>query len=137
MEFGRRIREQRKERGWTLTELAEKGGISAGFLSDLENAKQRNIGVVALLEISRVLGVSLDYLMTGAGSKKGKKSAPVDIEVPPSLASFAAEAGLSFRQTLVLLELQRVILAHRKGGRRSSLKGVDWRKFFKAIRGFL
>ncbi len=137
MEFGRRIREQRKERGWTLTELGDKAGVSAGFLSDLENGKQRNVGVVALLDISRVLGVSLDYLVTGAGSKKGQKSEAVDIEVPPSLASFAAEAGLSFRETLVLLELQRVILAHRKGGRRSALKSVDWRKFYKAVGGFL
>ncbi len=43
MEFGRRIREQRKERGWTLKELGDKAGVSAGFLSDLEVAVTQNL----------------------------------------------------------------------------------------------
>jgi transcriptional regulator with XRE-family HTH domain len=37
MKIGLRIRERRKELGWSLRELGERAGVSAGFLSQVEN----------------------------------------------------------------------------------------------------
>ncbi len=133
MAFGQRIRERRRQLGWIQDTLATKAGISKSFLSDVENEK-RGISADTLLDLSRVLGVSLDSLMTGAASRKDKAE---DVEIPAPLARFAAEAGISFRQTLLLLELQRVILAQRIGATRPSLDGVDWRKFYEAVKEFL
>jgi transcriptional regulator with XRE-family HTH domain len=129
---GERIKNRRLELGWTQDQLSQKAGISKSFLSDLENGK-RSVGADNLLDIARALGVSLDFLMTGAASKEQQAEVPI----PASLARFAAEEGLSFRQTLVLLEMQQQILAHRSAKKKDGLEAVDWRKFHDAVKEFL
>lgn len=130
--IGDRIRQRRLELGWTQDVLAEKAGISKSFLSDLENGK-RNIGADKLFDIGRVLGLSLDYLMTG---EQGT-APPLDVQIPSSLATFAADEGISFRQVLMLLEMQQQIVAHRSKSRKDDLEKVDWRKFYEAVKEFL
>ena len=129
---GERIRGRRVELGWTQDQLAQKAGISKSFLSDLENGK-RSVGANNLLDIARALGVSLDFLMTGTASQDQRSEVPI----PASLARFAAEEGLTFRQTLVLLEMQQQIVAHRSVKKKEGLDGVDWRKFYEAVKVFL
>jgi len=129
---GERIRERRAELGWTQDQLAQKAGISKSFLSDLENGK-RSVGANNLLDIARALGVSLDFLMTGTASQDQRSEVPI----PASLARFAAEEGLTFRQTLMLLEMQNQIVAHRSAKKKDSLEAVDWRKFYEAVKEFL
>ena len=129
---GERIRGRRAELGWTQDQLAQKAGISKSFLSDLENGK-RSVGANNLLDIARALGVSLDFLMTGTASQDQRSEVPI----PASLARFAAEEGLTFRQTLMLLEMQNQIVAHRSAKKKDSLEAVDWRKFYEAVKEFL
>jgi transcriptional regulator with XRE-family HTH domain len=129
---GERIKKRRAELGWTQEQLAQKAGISKSFLSDLENSK-RSVGADNLLDIARALGVSLDFLMTGEASKDQATEVPI----PASLARFAAEEGLSFRQTLMLLEMQQQIVAHRSAKKKDGLESVDWRKFYEAVKEFL
>ena len=112
--------------------MAQKAGLSKSFLSDLENGK-RSVGANNLLDIARALGVSLDFLMTGTASQDQRSEVPI----PASLARFAAEEGLTFRQTLVLLEMQQQIVAHRSARKKDGLDGVDWRKFYEAVKEFL
>ncbi len=129
---GERIKKRRQELGWTQDQLARKAGISKSFLSDLENGK-RSVSANNLLDIARALGVSLDLLMTGAASQDQQTEVPI----PASLARFAAEEGLSFRQTLMLLEMQQQIVAHRSAKKKDWLESVDWRKFHEAVKEFL
>jgi y4mF family transcriptional regulator len=129
---GERIRQRRAELGWTQDQLGQKAGISKSFLSDLENGK-RSVGANNLLDIARALGVSLDFLMTGTASQDQKSEVPI----PASLARFAAEEGLTFRQTLMLLEMQQQIVAHRSVKKKEGLEAVDWRKFYEAVKEFL
>lgn len=129
---GERIKSRRMELSWTQDVLAEKAGISKSFLSDLENSK-RSVGADKLLDIARALGVSLDYLMTGEASQ----DQPGEVPIPASLARFATEAGLSFRRTLMLLDMQQQILAHRSARKKDGLESVDWRKFYEAVKEFL
>ena len=134
MELGKRIRARRTELGWTQDELAQKAGISKGFLSDLENGK-RGTGADTLLDIARVLGVSLDRLMTGTDDEDAEIRE--EVEIPRALADFAAGAALSFRQTLTLLDLQRQIVAHRSASRRDDPAKFDWAKFYRSVKDFL
>ena len=129
---GERIRGRRAELGWTQDQLAQKAGISKSFLSDLENGK-RSVGANNLLDIARALSVSLDYLMTGTASQDQRSEVPI----PASLARFAAEEGLTFRQTLMLLEMQQQIVAHRSAKKKDGLEAVDWRKFYESVKEFL
>lgn len=129
---GERIKKRRLELEWTQDQLGQKAGISKSFLSDLENGK-RSVGAENLLDIARALGVSLDYLMTGEASQDKQAEVPI----PASLARFAAEEGLSFKQTLMLLEMQQQIVAHRSAKKKDMLEAVDWRKFHEAVKEFL
>ena len=129
---GERIRKRRLELEWTQDVLAEKAGISKSFLSDLENGK-RSIGADKLLDVGRVLSLSLDYLMTG----KEPEVEPAEVQIPSSLATFADKAGLSFRQALMLLEMRGQIVAHRSATKKDGPDKVDWQKFYEAVKEFL
>lgn len=131
---GDRIKKRRNELGWTQDVLAEKAGISKSFLSDLENSK-RSVGADTLLDIGRVLGLSLDYLMTGEQSET--ETEKPEVQIPSALATFAAKAGLTFRQALTLLEMQQQIVAHRSATKKDGLEKVDWQKFYEAVKEFL
>jgi hypothetical protein len=71
--------------------------------------------------------------MTGEASE----APPTEVPIPASLARFAGEEGLSFRQTLMLLEMQQQIVAHRSAKKKGGLEAVDWRKFYEAVKEFL
>jgi transcriptional regulator with XRE-family HTH domain len=130
---GERIRKRRNELGWTQDVLAQKAGVSKGFLSDLENGK-RKVGADTLYDIARVLSLSLDYLMTGT---QGETEPPSEVQIPAALASFAARAGISFRQALTLLDMQQQIVAHRSSTKKEKLDKVDWQRFYEAVKDFL
>lgn len=129
---GERIKKRRTELEWTQDQLAQKAGISKSFLSDLENGK-RSVSANNLLDIARALSVSLDFLMTGQASQDQK----ADVPIPAALVQFAAGEKLSFRQTLMLLEMQEQIVAHRSAKKKEQLELVDWRKFYEAVKEFL
>lgn len=129
---GDRIKKRRTELGWTQDQLCQKAGISKGFLSDLENAK-RSVSADNLLDLARALSVSLDYLMIGRASKEETS----EVAIPASLAKFAAKEGISLRQTLMLLDMQKQIIAHRSARKKDGLEGVDWRKFYEGVKDFL
>src|SRR5882724_9745916 len=119
--LGKRIRERRVELRWTQDTLAEKAHISASFLSDLEN-NNRSVGADRLLDIARVLNVSLDYLMKGGEAV----AAQSQILIPQRLADFAKQKALPFNQTLTLLEMRRQIIAHRSITRSENPEDFDW-----------
>jgi transcriptional regulator with XRE-family HTH domain len=133
MELGARIKARRDELKWTQDYLAGKAGISKGFLSDLENGK-RGVSAENLLDIARVLNVTLDYLMTG---EEAEQPTPKDIEIPASLAEFADREGLGFRKVMMLLKMRQQILAHRSTTDRGPGDNFDWQKFYESVRAFL
>src|SRR5712691_3278270 len=103
MSLGDRIKERRVELDWTQDVLAEKAGISKGFVSDLENSK-RNVSADTLLDIAKVLGLSLDYLMTG---EDGEKKVREVVEIPADLAELADTENIPFPKILLLLQMRR------------------------------
>jgi transcriptional regulator with XRE-family HTH domain len=129
---GERIRSRRLELGWTQEHLAETAHLSKGFLSDLETGK-RNVSADYLLEIAQALGVSLDFLMKGDSSQP--KS--VEVQIPAALSDFAKQEGLTFAQTLMLLDMRGQIVAHRSNTKSDDLEKFDWKRFYEAVKGFL
>jgi len=59
--FGTRLRELRRQRGWTLAALACRSGLSKAFVSRLESGG-RQASVAAALTLSRIFNVSLASL---------------------------------------------------------------------------
>jgi transcriptional regulator with XRE-family HTH domain len=127
---GERIRHRRTELGLTQVCLSQKAGISKSFLSDVENGK-RSIGAETLYDLGRTMALSLDYLMSGEGEESQRQS-----QIPIDLSTFAAEEGLSVRDTITLLRLQEQISTSRKGIEKRNGK-FDWKEFYDAVKKFL
>jgi transcriptional regulator with XRE-family HTH domain len=62
--FGERLRELRKDRGWRQLDLAEQAGISENYVSELELG-QKEICLRTLNLLSKALGVTIDNLVKG------------------------------------------------------------------------
>lgn len=56
--IGRRIREERKQRGLTLKQLADPTGLSVPYLSQIENGHV-NLNITVLENISKTLGITM------------------------------------------------------------------------------
>jgi len=78
---GERIMILRIDRGYTREQLAELANISDKFLYEIETGK-KGFSATTLLNISKALEVSLDYIMTGIGSRK------YDDEIAATLEKF-------------------------------------------------
>ena len=127
---GERIREIRLDLDLNQDQLAERAGLSKGFLSDVENNK-RNIGSENLLKIANVLGASVDYLLRGEITE----SLPAQPTVIPSeLSQAAEELELSYAATLELLEAHRSVIARRSNKGLRTFSVDDWKKLHDAIK---
>lgn len=63
-QIGRRIREKRTLAGITQEQLAEKMDVSIQMISNLERGVKA-IRIDNLVKLSRILGVTADYILTG------------------------------------------------------------------------
>lgn len=68
MEMGSRIAERRKQLGWTQEQAAEASGLSWQFFACVERGI-KNIRAESLLNLSRAMNVSADYILTGEEPK--------------------------------------------------------------------
>ena len=128
---GDRIREFRKDLGWTLDKLAEKTNLSKGFLSDIEG-NNRNASTENVLKIANAMGASLDYLLRGEQASASRKREPV--QIPATLSIFAEQEGLSYTDTLTLLETHSAVIARRSSESIKPPTVEDWRRLYKAIK---
>ncbi len=66
-DLGARIREARQDKGWTLTTLAERCGLSSSFLSQVERGLT-TLSIVSLSAICQALGLPIASLFESSGS---------------------------------------------------------------------
>ena len=128
---GDRVKAAREKRNWTQEQLADTAGISKGFLSDIENDK-RNISSESALRIADALGISLDYLLRGETGRQEREREP--IKIPQELSQLAEELGLSYRDTLTLLEAHEAVVARRSANLLRPPTVDEWRKLYYAIK---
>ncbi|WP_309067468.1 XRE family transcriptional regulator [Microbacterium sp.] len=73
-QIGPRLRAARRDRGWTLEELATRAGMSSSTLSRLESGK-RQASLPLLLPLTRQLGIRLDDLVpAGSGDPRVRRA---------------------------------------------------------------
>ena len=73
--FGTRLRDLRRQRGWTLEELAARGGLSKAHLSRLESG-ERQASIAVILTFSRVFNVSLASLFESPAPAQSSMATP-------------------------------------------------------------
>ncbi|MEB3100791.1 helix-turn-helix domain-containing protein [Ferviditalea candida] len=61
--IGKRLQQLRKERGLSLSMLAERAGIAKSYLSSLERDIQKNPSIQVLEKIAGVLKIPVDRLL--------------------------------------------------------------------------
>lgn len=66
-EIGRRIQSRRRQLGYTQEQLAEMMDVSIQMVSNLERGNKA-IRIDNLVNLSRILQVSTDYILTGRGT---------------------------------------------------------------------
>lgn len=127
---GERIREIREAKGLTQDQLSALAGISKGFLSDVEH-NNKNLSSQGLLRIANALGASVDYLLRGQSQEFSDNKV---IVIPPYLSEAAEDLGLSYSQTLELLNAQQSVIARRSKKSIKELSVKDWKSFHEAIK---
>ena len=127
---GRRINCVRTQQGLTLERLAQQAGVSKSFLWEVEQDRS-GISGNRLLHVADALNASIEYLLRGGSTAKSEE--PRSIEIPTELSEVAQELGLSYQQTLILLQVDRTIVAHRgakRGGRKNK---EDWQSLYRGL----
>ena len=131
---GQRLNYIRNEMGLTLEALAKLSGLSKSFIWEVEQDRS-GISGRRLLQVADALNASVEFLLRGGPAPKEYE--PPSIEVPRSLSELAEEVGLTYRQTMTLLDIERSIVARRGGGPRGTKGKEDWRSLHDAVRPFL
>lgn len=92
MDFGKRLRTTRAQRGYSQYELAAAVHVSPGTISHYENGS-REPGASTLIQMSEVLNVSIDYLM-----------GITDADIPPALYNKQFCKGTTFGEFIEACE---------------------------------
>ena len=127
---GQRINYVRTQQGLTLERLAQQAGLSKSFLWEVEQDRS-GISGKRLLQVADALGASIEYLLRGGSTVETEK--PRSIEIPTELSEVAQELGLSYQQTLALLQVDRTIVAYRSGKRRGRKNKEDWQSLYRDL----
>ncbi len=130
MALGEKIRELRDELAMSQAQLATQGGLSQGYLSQLENDEVQNPSAAVIFGLARALHVDPRVLMYAAGYGEAAERGHVDegyaVEVDPDLLRFLARIprenqahllkvleGIEGRQQPAIAGLRTVPAAHR------------------------
>ena len=66
------------------------------------------------------------------------KEEKVQVDIPRKLANLALKEGISFKDTITLLEMRHQIIAHRSAVKKGeSDDDFDWQKFYESVKEFL
>ncbi|MBF0503100.1 MAG: helix-turn-helix transcriptional regulator [Candidatus Riflebacteria bacterium] len=60
--FGSRVRELRKEKGWSQEELAARCSLDRTYIGGIERG-ERNLAILNICKIAKTLGISLSELL--------------------------------------------------------------------------
>ena len=102
--IGQRIKERRKELKITQTQIQQETSISSGNLSCIENGKYLP-SAVALLELSKILDCSIDWMLTGKSSIS-ESSAILDNKETKLLNGFRELSEDDQEELIGLLEMK-------------------------------
>ena len=94
MALGKKIRALRDEMGMSQAQLASHGGLSQGYLSQLENDEVQNPSAAVIFRLAQSLHVDPRVLMQAAGYEevagRGDGNGEYEVTVDPDLLRFLA-----------------------------------------------
>ena len=105
MALGKKIRALRDEMGMSQAQLASQGGLSQGYLSQLENYEVQNPSAAVIFRLAQSLHVDPRVLMQAAGYEEasglGNSAEEYAITVDPDLLRFLARISKDQQSNLL------------------------------------
>ena len=128
VKLGHKVRFLRQGKGWTLSDLAEKSGISKAYISDLENGAAGKPNIQYVYAITLALDVTLNDLLddTTARASERSKRKRTERDLPPGLSELQEELRLSDDEVDMLAQVNF------RGYRPKDKEG--WRFLLEAIK---
>lgn len=133
MALGKKIRGLRDELAMSQAQLASQGGLSQGYLSQLENDEVQNPSAAVIFRLARALHVDPRILMQAAGYEEAapdENGTEYEFAVDPDLLRFLA--AIPQEEQTHLLRVFRDMERKRApakpvaaGGRRSGDRVID------------
>ncbi len=139
LELGKRIRQLRTDKNLTAKVLAKEAGISASYLSEVEQGVSA-ISSEKLLGIAQQLGVSVNYLLEGdLHSQSRNLATAAAVQIPASLSQAAKELNLSFSETERILVARQNLapVAARSARMQQEMTAEEWKGFYKKVKQFM
>lgn len=109
--FGQVLRNNRRQAGKTLGDLAEVLGVSVVYLSDVERGYRRPLKKERILKIAEFLGTDAADLFAAADWERGfieydiTKARPLEADVVGGLVSGLARGGITDDQLISIQEI--------------------------------
>lgn len=124
MALGKKIRQLREELGMSQAQLSAQGGLSQGYLSQLENDEVQNPSAAVIFRLAQALNVDPRVLMDAAGYDSGANGSETEfaVSVDPELLRFLAR--FPREQQTYLLRLLKSLDQHQDVARESPAHGV-------------
>jgi transcriptional regulator with XRE-family HTH domain len=111
MALGEKIRELRDEFGMSQAQLSVQGGLSQGYLSQLENDEVQNPSAAVIFGLAKALHVDPRVLMQAAGyedtGSPEDETDEYEVTVDPDLLRFLAD--FPREQQIQLLKVMQAI----------------------------
>jgi transcriptional regulator with XRE-family HTH domain len=105
MALGKKIRALRDEMGMSQAQLASQGGLSQGYLSQLENDEVQNPSAAVIFRLAQSLHVDPRVLMHAAGYEEaaglGSGGDEYEVSVDPDLLRFLARISKDQQSNLL------------------------------------
>lgn len=108
--IGKRIRDMRQQRGWTLEQLAHESGLTTSYCGEVERGT-RNASIGTVASIARALGTTLADVVAGRRLQLNGDLEALLEDIPESLRESALE---TLRETLRLSNRLAENLARRR-----------------------
>jgi transcriptional regulator with XRE-family HTH domain len=125
VKLGQRIRFLRQGKGWSLSDLAERSGVSKAYISDLENGSAGKPNIQYVYSISTALGATLDELLEEVSPQTRQPRRRAE-DLPPGLADLQVELKLSDAEVETLAQINF------RGKRPKDIEG--WRFLLEALK---
>jgi transcriptional regulator with XRE-family HTH domain len=124
--LGHNVRFRRTGKGWSITQLAEKSGVSKAYISDLENGVAGKPNIQYVYAIAVALGVTLDELLEDAKPTAKPRVRKEPLDLPPGLAELQQKLNLSDAEVEDLAQINF------RGSRPKDMEG--WQFLLEAIK---
>lgn len=134
VDVGRRVRELRERRGFTLLQLARAAGLSSGYLSQVERDRA-TASTTALSKLSEVLDVPVAYLF-----EPGSERLPENFVVRRRERRAVIYPGSPVHNELLVPDLRgklEAVFFHARPGMKSPVYKHDGEDFCLVIKGRL